>query len=54
MENVSKFIAIGFGAIVFSVALTLCLIMYGSLSNLLSETEHQISTRRVLEVRQLE
>lgn len=54
MENVNKLMTIGFGVILFSTAVAMCLMMYKSVDNIIHETQNSISARRVLEVRQLE
>lgn len=54
MENASKLIEIGFGAIIFVAALTACMIMYNNVLESKYELDDHISPRGVLEGEWLE
>lgn len=49
MENVSRAMMIGFGTIIFAAALSVIIIMYTQVNQLLDVAENYPSMRRVVE-----
>lgn len=54
MENVGRLMMTAFGAVIFSAAILLSVTMYNMVNNLIQQSENGLSTRQILEVRQLE
>lgn len=49
MENVNKMMFMGFGALIFSMALSFAVAMFGYVDGMIENSENIFSVRKVLE-----